>query len=130
MMSYNDNLMDKEQQDNGSIIISDDVISTIASLAISETEGVEGIPGNLSGGIVELLGKKSPGKSVKVDMGEEGTIIDVYIVISYGVNIQQVSKQLQEKIKTQLETMAGVTVLKVNVHIQGVNMEQEKTQEK
>ncbi|MPM53439.1 hypothetical protein SDC9_100207 [bioreactor metagenome] len=128
-MSNNDELIDKEQPDKGMVIISDDVIATIASLAIAETEGVDGIPNNLGGGIVEFLGKKVPGKCVKVDMEEEGAVIDLFVVVNYGVNIQQISKKLQEKVKTQLQTMAGVVVHKVNVHIQGVNMEQGKTTE-
>ena len=59
-----------EYIENGSIQISNEVIATIAGTAAMEVEGVVGMSSNLAGGISELLGKKNPGKGVKVDIRE------------------------------------------------------------
>lgn len=113
----------------GNVKISVDVVSTIAGIATSEVDGVAGMYGTLAGGIAEMLGaKKNPSKGVKVDMNETSVTIDLYIVVDYGVRIPELSWEIQENVKNNVETMTGLQVLKVNIHIEGVSFEKENAE--
>ena len=112
-------------EDNG-IRISDDVVSVIAGVAVSEVSGVAGMAGGFAGGISEVFsGKKNMSKGIKVEVGEKETKIDVNIIVEYGVRIPDVAFEIQNRVKKAVETMTGLKVLEVNVHVQGVKtMEQ------
>ena len=113
----------------GNVKISVDVVSTIAGVATSEIEGVAGMAGTFAGGIAEMLGaKKNPSKGVKVDMNEKNVTIDLYIVVDYGVRIPELSWEIQENVKNNVETMTGLEVLKVNIHIEGVSFDKENAE--
>lgn len=117
----------EEEEPVGNIKISVDVVSTIAGIATSEIEGVAGMYGTFAGGIAEMFGaKKNPAKGVKVDMNDTNVTIDLYIVVDYGVRIPELSWEIQENVKKNVETMTGLDVLKVNIHIEGVSFEKEK----
>ena len=118
-----------EEEPIGNVKISVDVVSTIAGIATSEIEGVAGMYGTFAGGIAEMLGaKKNPSKGVKVDMNEKSVTIDLYIVVDYGVRIPELSWEIQESVKNNVETMTGLDVLKVNIHIEGVSFAKENAE--
>ena len=111
-----------ESQDNSSIKISDDVVAVIAGVAVSEVPGVSGMAGGFAGGITEVLsGKKNLSKGIKVEVGEKETKIDVNIIVEYGARIPDVAFEIQNRVKKAVETMTGLKVIEVNVHVQGVN---------
>lgn len=115
--------------DYGQVKISDEVVGIIAGLAASEVEGVNEMSGGLAGNISEMLGRKSHSKGVKVEVGEEEAAIDLYVIVNYGVKIPEVAWKVQENVKKTIETMTGLKVVEVNIHIQGVNIpKQEKEQ--
>lgn len=117
---------DTAEESVGNIRISADVVSTIAGIATTELEGVAGMYSSFAGGIAEKLGaKKNPSKGVKIDMTEETVSIDLYIVVDYGVRIPELSWEIQENVKNNVETMTGLTVEKVNIHIEGVSFSKE-----
>ncbi|OPJ56944.1 Asp23/Gls24 family envelope stress response protein [Alkalithermobacter paradoxus] len=118
-----------ENREYGNIKISEDVIATIASLAASEIDGVASMSGGITGNITEILGKKNLSKGVKVVVNEDEVFIDLFVLIEYGFVIPDVAWKIQENIKNTVETMAGLKVSEVNVHIQGVNFKKEKTEE-
>lgn len=125
-----------EETEIGNVKISVDVVATIAGIAASQVNGVAGMYVSFAGGIVEKLGaKKNPSKGVKVEMGEGNANIDIYIVVEYGVRIPELSWEIQESVKNNVETMTGLNVEKVNIHIEGVSFdkadedEEEKTEE-
>lgn len=109
----------------GDIKISEEVVAIIASIAAMEVEGVAGMSGGIAGGIAEILGRKNLSKGVKVEVGEKEAAIDVYVIVEYGSRIPEVSWNVQEKVKQQVETMTGLSVIEVNIHIQGINFEKE-----
>ncbi len=109
----------------GNVKIADDVVAIIAEIAAKEVAGVYAMSGGIADSITEILGKKNPSKGVKVEVGEKEAAIDLYIVVDYGVRIPDVSWQIQENVKKAVETMTGLIVVEVNIHIQGVNMEKE-----
>ncbi len=111
--------------DDKSINISEDVIASIAGLAAQEVNGVASM--NASG-LGEVLGRKP--KGVKVQVGEKDTVIDISLTIEYGARIPDIAWEVQNKVKTQVESMTGLNVVSVNVHVQGVNMPKKKGEQK
>ena len=113
--------------------ISDDVVAVIAGVAVSEVPGVAGMSGGFAGGITEVLsGKKNMAKGIKVEVGEKETNIDVNIIVEYGTRIPDVAFEIQNRVKKAVETMTGLKVVAVNVHVQGVTTadgEKEETPE-
>lgn len=120
------NLEDEMNLTNGQIKISDEVVATIAGIAAVEVEGIAGMSGGLVGGIGDMLGRKNLAKGVKVEVGENETKIDLFIIVDYGVRIIEVASDIQERVKKEVESMTGLDVVEVNVHVQGVNIEREK----
>ena len=107
-----------QSQENGSILISEDVISTIVSHAVSEVEGVVSLSGKPGADIVELIGKKNWGKGLKVIIAEDNTIsIDCNIVIAYGQNVVSVASAVQQAVSGAVESMAGIKPSSVNVNV-------------
>lgn len=110
-----------EITDNNEIKIADDVVAVIAGVAVSEVPGVAEMAGGFAGGITEVLsGKKNLAKGIKVEVLEKETKIDVNIIVEYGVRIPDVAFEIQNRVKKAVETMTGLKVAEVNVHVQGV----------
>ena len=110
------------QNTNEGIQISNDVIAVIAGVAVSEVQGVASMTGSFAGGITEVLsGKKNLAKGIKVDKENENVKIDVNIIVEYGTRIPDIAFEIQNRVKTSVETMTGLKVEEVNVHVQGVN---------
>ena len=120
-----DNLKN-ENDEHGSVKISNDVVAIIAGVAATEVEGVAGMSGGITGGITEMLGMKNLSKGVKVEVGEEEAAIDIFIVVEYGSKIGEIGIKVQKNVKDTVETMTGLNVIEVNVNIQGVNLLKEE----
>ena len=106
---------------DSSVVISEEVVSVIAGIAVSEVPGVVDTAGGFAGGISEVLsGKKKLSKGIKVEVGEKETKIDVNIIVEYGTRIPDVAFEIQSKVKKSVKEMTGLDVLEVNVHVQGV----------
>ena len=113
----------------GSVRIADEVVSIIAGMAATEVEGIAGMSGGLVGGIAEILGKKNLAKGVKVEVGETEAAVDLYIIVKFGVRIPDVALTVQEKVKNAIESMTGLSVVEVNVHVQGVGFPETEARE-
>ena len=125
-------LLDNQNIDNmeyGQVKISDEVVAVIAGLAATEVPGVAGMSGGLAGGIAEMLGRKNLSKGVKVEVGYKETAVDLFIVVEYGAKIPDIAWKIQENVKKAIESMTGLQVVEVNVHVQGVHMEKENKEE-
>ncbi|WEK56311.1 MAG: Asp23/Gls24 family envelope stress response protein [Candidatus Cohnella colombiensis] len=112
---------DFERTDMGKIEIAPEVIEVIAGLATVEVEGVAGMSGGLTSGIAEMLGRKNLSKGVKVEVGQREAAIDVSIIVQYGRRIPEISAEIQSNVKRSIETMTGLTVVEVNVHVHDVH---------
>ena len=125
--SSNEKKETKKLDDISNIQISDDVVAVIAGMATSEVEGVADMQGGFAGGISEVLsGKKNMAKGIKVNIDEKETTIDVNIIVEYGARIPDVAFEIQRRVKKAVESMTGLNVTEVNVHVQGVATPQEK----
>ncbi len=104
----------------GEVNISYDVLAVISAMAALEVDGVVGMAGNITSEIVEKLGMKKLSKGVHVDVAENSVMIDVAIILRMNENIINISKRVQDKIKTTVENMTGLEVANVNVNISNV----------
>ena len=114
-----------EDSQLGEVQIADEVVATIAGLAATEVEGVASMAGNITNELVGKLGMKNLSKGVKVDVTEEHVSVDLSLNIKYGYNIPDVSERVQDRVKSAIENMTGLTVLDVNIRIAGVNINEQ-----
>jgi len=116
-----------DENANGTVSFATDVVATIAGLAANEVEGVASMT-STSGGIADILNRKSSRnftKGVRIDIDGNKVAVDVTIIVEYGSPVPDVAKSLQENIKKAIETMSGLDVKSVDVHVQGVSFERE-----
>lgn len=109
-----------QDQENGAVMISEDVLSTIVAQAISEVEGVVGLSAKPGADIAEIIGKKHWGKGVKILVNENSLTVDCNIVVAYGHNVVTVAAAAQEAMRNALESMANVKLDAVNVNVCGI----------
>jgi len=114
------------KEELGNIKIADEVVSIVAGLAATEVEGVAGMSGGIAGGIAEMLGRKNLTKGVKVEVGDNECVVDLYVIIDYGHSIPDVSWNIQNNVKQAIEGMTGLDVMEVNVHVQGVHLPEQE----
>ncbi|HLT58073.1 MAG TPA: Asp23/Gls24 family envelope stress response protein [Limnochordales bacterium] len=114
-------MAETERTELGELRIANEVVAIVAGLAATEVEGVAGMSGGIAGGIAEMLGRKNLSKGVRVEVGEEQAAVDLFVVVDYGVHIPTVAWNIQENVKRAIESMTGLQVVEVNVHVQGVH---------
>lgn len=118
------NIAEKDRdQDNGQITYANEVIATIVSVATTEVEGISGIAGSSS--ITGILAKGKTPRGVKIDMAESNVNVDVSVTVDYGMPIQKVGRNAQENVRKSIESMTGLHVEKVDLHVVGVSFEKE-----
>lgn len=111
----------KEDQ-MGVIRVADDVVSIIAGLAATEVEGVASMAGNITNEIVAKTGIKNLAKGIRVEVLDGIVTVDVNLNIRYGYSIPEVSGNVQDRVRTAIETMTGLEVGTINVRIASVDM--------
>ena len=101
-------------QENGNVMISEDVIATIVEQTLTEVEGV------VKGG-AEVVGKKSWGKGLRIAIEEDNALtIGCNIIVNYGESVIQVANAVQEAITMAVESVTGVKVTDVHVNVCGI----------
>ena len=119
--------VDVDLQNGGTITYASEVISTIAGVAANEIEGIAGMC--ISGGLSDIIGRnRNATRGVKVEIGSEEASFDLYVIVEYGQPIQKVCHDVQENVRKAIESMTGLHVVRVDVHVQGVSFEKEKQQ--
>lgn len=108
--------------ESGEVRVSEEVVAIIAGLAATEVEGVSSMAGNITNEIVSKLGMKNLSKGIFVEVLEDEIKVDVALNIAYGYAIPEISAKVQEKVKTSVENMTGLTVAVVNVRVASVDM--------
>ena len=106
----------------GEVKIADEVVAMIAGLADTEVEGVDSMAGNITNELVGKLGMKNLNRGVKISVDDDHVSVELSLNMKYGYSIPDVSEKVQERVRTAIETMTGLTVLEVNIKIAGVSM--------
>ena len=110
-----------QEMENGSIQISEDVVASVTGMAVLEVEGVCGLSSSIGTDIAEMLGMKTLSKGVRLSTTETGALrIDFDVVSKFGQNIFELAKNVQENVKSSVESVTGLRVAEVNVTVCGI----------
>ena len=110
-----------QEMENGSIPISEDVVASVTGMAVLEVEGVCGLSSSIGTDIAEMLGMKTLSKGVRLSTTETGALrIDCDVVSKFGQNIFELAKNVQENVKSSVESVTGLRVAEVNVTVCGI----------
>ena len=108
---------------SSNITYNNEVVAIIAGLAANEVEGIAGMC-TVSGSLKSK--NRNITKGVKVEVGTEEVAVDLYVIVEYGIPIQRAAADAQENVRKAIESMTGLHVVRVDVHVQSVSFEQEK----
>jgi uncharacterized alkaline shock family protein YloU len=111
------------RDDLGKIEISPEVIEIIAGLAALEVSGVAAMHGNFASGMVDKLSGRKYGRGVKVDLTDNGIVIDVHLTVNFGTSIPDVAENVQVNIIRALKKMTALEVEKINIHVVGIQFD-------
>ena len=114
--------MEEDTSPSTTVTYANEVVAIIAGLAANEVEGIAGMC-SISGNI--LSKNRNVTKGVKVEIGTEEAAVDLYVIVEYGTPIQRAAMDAQENVRKAIESMTGLHVVRVDVHVQGVSFEQE-----
>ena len=115
----------EQNQPNGSLKISQDVIATITKYAADEIDGIHSLAASRLP--LKNIGKKSiTTKPVLINLNDDVAVIDISVIVNAGCKIRTVAEQLQNAVKESVQTMCGIRVSKVNIHVEGIHFEEAK----
>lgn len=106
----------------GSVQIHNNVIATIARLAAVKVPGVYEMSGGIVDDLAGMIRKKSGDRGIRVDFEDSGVVIQLNVILEYGVKIPNVAWQLQTEVRQAVEQMTGKHVKAVQVIVQGVKL--------
>lgn len=110
-----------QSQENGTVLISEDVIATIVANAVTEVEGVVGLSVKPGADIADMIGKKNWGRGMKIVIDENDALtIDCNVNVGYGQSVVTVAKAVQASVTSALESVANIKVTAVNVNVCGI----------
>ncbi len=116
----------QDEEGKGRVQIADDVVAVIAGMAATEVKGVSAMAGNITNEIMAKAGRKNLSKGVKISVNKNKVKISLAIMMEYGYNIPGTCSKVQDKVKTAVESMTGLTVTDIDIRISGVDMQKDK----
>ena len=111
------------REEIGSINISEEVISGMVRAAVAEVDGVAGLSNTAGAELAELIGLKSLPKGVKIQFVDDKIIVDTVLTVTYGFNIVEVARSVQEKVMAAVQATTGIEQTEVHVHVTGIAFE-------
>ena len=109
-----------EKDEHGQIVIADEVVAIIAGIAATEVKGVYSMYGGWSGEIISRMGIRDLSKGVSISIEDGHVSVKLSLNVRYGYSIPDVSRNVQDKVASAIESMTGLSVLDVNIRIAGV----------
>lgn len=109
-----------EKDEHGQIVIADEVVAIIAGIAATEVKGVDSMYGGWSGEIISRMGIRDLSKGVSISIEDDHVSVKLSLNVKYGYSIPDVSRNVQDKVASAIESMTGLSVLDVNIRIAGV----------
>ncbi|MCL6445680.1 MAG: Asp23/Gls24 family envelope stress response protein [Alicyclobacillus sp.] len=112
----------------GTIHVVEDVVATAAGIAAMDCYGLVGMASRrqVKDSLTELLGRENPGRGVEVRLSDDSAEVDLYIIVSYGINIYEVAQNVRDKVRYVLRDSLGIDVDRVNIYVQGVRVTGER----
>ena len=109
-----------EKDEHGQIVIADEAVAIIAGIAATEVKGVDSMYGGWSGEIISRMGIRDLSKGVSISIEDGHVSVKLSLNVRYGYSIPDVSRNVQDKVASAIESMTGLSVLDVNIRIAGV----------
>ena len=110
----------------GKIEVAPRAIANLASRAAQRSYGVVGLASrHARPGLAELLRREEISKGVDVGFDNGQVVVDLYVVLEYGVRISEVARNIMSNVKFALESSLGVPVVHVNVNVQGIRVSEQ-----
>lgn len=110
----------------GTTTIADNVVATIAGIAVRESDGIYDLGGSASralGSVRDRMSKApDPSRGVKVEVGETQTAVDVDVIVEYGEPIAEDAKDIRTRVTDAVETMTGLEVVEININVLDVHL--------
>ena len=116
------------EREMGSLKIDNDVLGTIAGTVAHQVPGVHRVVRGLVGGLAQLI-RERPNAGIKVIVGEGEVRFELSVIVNYGVNIPEVTHEVQKQIREQVQEMSGLKVSQVDVIVRGVYLAGKKDEE-
>lgn len=115
-----------DETTQGNIKISEDVIASIATIAVTETEGVASTAASMGVEITEMFAGRKNGAPLGVkilsDPEKPGCLVECSIILKFGASVTEVAKAVQKNVKNAVESMAGIPVASVDVQVCGIQL--------
>ena len=109
-----------QQEENGTINISEEVIATIAATAAKDVDGVNALTGSIGDDIAGILGKKHVNRGVRIQLQDDGVVVECNVEAKYGAAVVEMAKNVQAAVSSAIESMTGLKVKNVAVNIVGI----------
>ncbi|MBQ7573415.1 MAG: Asp23/Gls24 family envelope stress response protein [Clostridia bacterium] len=107
----------------GEIYISNAVIAEVAGAVASRCYGVVGMATrNKKDGLVSLVRPEAVTKGIGVTVDDDGIVIDMHVIIEYGMNINSVCRSVVNRVRYTVEKNVGLKVNRVNVKVEGIRV--------
>ncbi len=114
----------KTSSDLGEVTIANGVIAEIAGAVATNCYGVVGMASrNKKDGIVNLLRPDSMARGISIDVEDDGVVVEIHLIVEYGVNINAVCKSIVNRVRYTIENTVGIKTNKVNVRVEGVRVD-------
>ena len=111
-----------KNKESSTVKIADDVVARIAALAALEVDGVTAIAGGYNANALEKISRASLAKGSKVTVNGAEVHVSLSILLGYSYNIPSTCQLVQNKVKSAIQNMTGLTVSDVDVRIAGITM--------
>lgn len=114
----------KTSSELGEVSISNNVIADIAGAVATKCYGVVGMASrSKKDGIVSLLKQDSMTKGIKIEVEDDGVVVEIHLIAEYGININTVCKSIVNRVRYTIENAVGIKVNRVNVRVEGVRVD-------
>ena len=111
--------------------VSEEIVSMIAARAALRVCGVSRLNGEFSDNLTKkILGKENIARGIPLTKEDEGLGIDIYLNVEFGARIPDLAWEVQSSVKEAVESVTGIAVQMVNIHVQGVNLQRDLSQER
>ena len=113
--------------DLGEINVTGETIGSIVSLNLADVKGVVGSRKTIIKEITDMLrgdtsenGIEETSRTIKVEIKDNKPLINLYIIIKYGVRMPDIAWEIQSRVKESLREKLGTDINEINIHVQGI----------
>jgi uncharacterized alkaline shock family protein YloU len=119
--------MQTVKTDLGEINVTNETIGNIVSLNLADVKGVVGSRKSIIKEITDMLrGDTSENeieeasRTIKVEIKNNKPLINLFIIIKYGVRIPDIAWDIQSRVKEGLMKKLGIDINEIDIHVQGI----------